>query len=574
MNKLFRTILSIILLLNSVACDKNDVFSDESGDPLLLSRSGIIVSSAGRSVNLGITSQTADWTITGATDWCSVSPTAGPAGTSIVEITISSSILSERRSTTLTVTAGDNVKTVNIIQKSIDEPGDDPEENPDADANRWIYSTLGEWYLWNDEILAKTPFYNQGYESFFNNLLISLAGNSLDGRYNEEGDRYLFSKISRTALTRASQIETTYGFGVGFVWTSYAQTQMVGRITYVQKGSPADRAGLKRGTWIHKIAGQDITEDNYLQLLSTATGTTSFSTCRIAYTNGTIQIIPLDKDYTLTAEAIGNNPIVQDTVLMRGGKKVGYLAYNSFSRGYNDYDASSVEYETELRNVFSTFRNEGVEEFVLDLRYNPGGLVVMSQLLGSLICPQSAFGETFALLTYNDDKQDANRTLPFLESEAAINIDMDHIYIITSTQTASASELLINGLRGIGVQVTLVGGQTVGKNVGSDHYTSTFGDYVYAMDPITFLCSNAAGSSSYSAGFYPNYTVNEWEEYGTWYGLGDQNEIMLQTVLELIDGTALPLQVPNRTTPTAPLLAPFSSSDLLLGGNIILPNEK
>ena len=151
---------------------------------------------------------------------------------------------------------------------------------------------------------------------------------------------------------------------------------------------------------------------------------------------------------------------------------------------------------------------------------------------------------------------------------------MDHIYIITSTQTASASELLINGLRGIGVQVTLVGGQTVGKNVGSDHYTSTFGDYVYAMDPITFLCSNAAGSSSYSAGFYPNYTVNEWEEYGTWYGLGDQNEIMLQTVLELIDGTALPLQVPNRTTPTAPLLAPFSSSDLLLGGNIILPNEK
>ena len=75
---------------------------------------------------------------------------------------------------------------------------------------------------------------------------------------------------------------------------------------------------------------------------------------------------PNGKYISLTkTEKFQSNPIQLSKVIESGGTKVGYLMYNQFTQGFDD----------DLNKVFSNYIAEGVDELVLDLRYNGGGLV-------------------------------------------------------------------------------------------------------------------------------------------------------------------------------------------------------
>ena len=143
-------------------------------------------------------------------------------------------------------------------------------------------------------------------------------------------------------------------------------------------GSPAQKAGLKRGDIISKVNGQLLNTTNYADLLYSGTS----YTFGLAAVSGTT-LTDTDKTINVTATTFQENPVFMDSVYTVGSKKVGYLVYNQFVPGANGSKAD--EYDAQVDAVFNKFKAQGVNELVLDLRYNPGGYTSSSANLASLI---------------------------------------------------------------------------------------------------------------------------------------------------------------------------------------------
>ncbi|MBK5210324.1 MAG: peptidase S41, partial [Flavobacteriaceae bacterium] len=233
------------------------------------------------------------------------------------------------------------------------------------------------------------------------------------------------------------------------------------------------------------------------------------------------------------------------------GKKVGYLVYNGFRSSYND----------ELNTAFAYFKSEGIQELVLDLRLNGGGSVETTAYLASMIYA-NAGSDKFAILKYNSKHSDRNGTAYFYNTlnvydvndkktgEETINrlTNINQLYVLTSGSTASASEMIINGLRPF-MPVKVIGTTTYGKNVGSitlyDSPSSDFKDknsansaHLYAMQPIVFQIYNKLDQSDYINGFEPDLNLKV-EEFRFWNAIlpfGDENEVVLKAALDDIRG--------------------------------------
>ena len=197
-------------------------------------------------------------------------------------------------------------------------------------------------------------------------------------------------------------------------------------------------------------------------------------------------------------------------------------------------------------------KQKGITELILDLRYNGGGSVQNCVELASMITGQYD-SEIFAeeiwnqkLLTYLEERFGResliNRFVNKLENEEQINsLKFNRVYIITSSESASASELLINGLASY-IEVIQVGEKTFGKNVGSitvydyiDNEKTKNPDHTYAMQPIVLKIANSDGYADYTDGLEPSTEVEE--DIRNLGILGDPFEPLLATTLNLISGT-------------------------------------
>ena len=223
-------------------------------------------------------------------------------------------------------------------------------------------------------------------------------------------------------------------------------------------------------------------------------------------------------------------------------KKIGYLMYNQFV----------ADSGNDLNQVFQEFKSQEIVDLILDLRYNGGGSIQNCVELSSMITGQFK-NQIFAKENWNTKiepliinqygkEKIINRFVSFLSDGQVINsLELNRVFVITTSETASASELLINGLAPY-IEVIHVGEQTVGKNVGS----ITVYDYIdteqtinpnhnYAMQPIVFKIENSEGFVDYSSGLEPNYLIKEsLENMGI---LGNEEEPMLKIVLGIINGT-------------------------------------
>jgi hypothetical protein len=168
------------------------------------------------------------------------------------------------------------------------------------------------------------------------------------------------------------------------------------------------------------------------------------------------------------------------------GRKVGYIFFRNFVE-------PSVE---ALDAAFATLHDAGATELVLDLRYNGGGLVNVAQHLTSLIGGQRTSGHVLAEYVHNDKHPELNRQITFDSQPNALNLQ--RLVVITTRSSASASELVINGLRPY-MPVVVVGDRTYGKPVGQ--YTFPFCDKV--LNPVAFVLKNAAGEANYFDGLPP-----------------------------------------------------------------------
>ena len=296
------------------------------------------------------------------------------------------------------------------------------------------------------------------------------------------------------------------------------------RISWVHEGSAAGRAGLDRGAQIIAVNGHPV------ESLSAAELNTELSRDVVVHTirelDGTVHDVELAQgDVQITS-------VKNQTVLDTPNGPVGYLMFTTFV----------LPGEDELKSAFTTFRDRGVTQLVIDLRYNGGGLLRTAALLGGLIAKDAA-GQPLIIETYNDHHPDLNRER--LMEDTPEGVAATHVVFLTTGRTASASEQVINGLRPY-LDVDVVGSTTLGKPVGADSWDHC----EYTLAPITFHSLNANGEGDYFNGIQPTCPVAD----DLLHRLGDPDELQLGAALRLLAGQPCELE---KALPAAALGAPL-----------------
>ncbi len=395
--------------------------------------------------------------------------------------------------------------------------------------DKWIYEQMDYWYYWNAHI-TKSPDYTLIPKDFFNSLLYKY-----DATLRPTGDRFSWIQESATALQESlSGKTTTTGMEYKLFYYPTGTKNVVGLTTYTLPGSPAEKSGFKRGDFFMGINGTALTGDNYNALIN-AEGTLIFTQGKM---NEQGAIIATTTMRSVAQEVIQANPVYFDTLYVKEGKTIGYLVYNQFYP--EPFNSGTGEYDKKLETIIGNFKNKGATSVILDLRYNPGGYISSASLLASLLGKVTS-NDIFYYKEYND-KVTPNLTKKYGESyfyekfkskSQNIGGQLQNLIILTSSGTASASELLINGLKPF-MEVTVIGDKTVGKNVGSITLTNQENGIKYGLQPIVTKSLNSLKQSDYYTGFIPDVKVIEGR---TLYPFGDPRDALLSEALYKITGT-------------------------------------
>ena len=447
-----------------------------------------------------------------------------------------------------------------------------------SEINEFIWKGMNHWYFWqaDQDLLADTKdddqddFYTflNGYsssEDLFNDLVYQPG--------TVDDFSWYISNVEEQ-LNSFRGISKSYGIGFprGLIRPNDADDVVI-YIAYVDQDSPAERAGFKRGDIIHRVDGERMTTSNASIINKIFSQETISLGLADVDENGVVT--PNGDEISITAETITSNPVHFSDVLEINGKKIGYLVYNGFNSPFNG----------ELNEVFGTFKTANIDELVLDLRYNGGGSVLSSAHLASMINGNvTAEQDAFARLQYNS-KRNANNgiifpffdevflfdknTSEFTSEEMANRLTaIDQLYVLVSNSTASASEMIINGLRPY-MPVKLIGERTVGKNEGSitvvdapaigdnEPYTDLENrnqNHTVGMQPIVFQVFNSRNESDYTFGFEPDILVKESDFINDIKPFGDPTEALLSAALNDINGANAKSSGPLQTLKTTTML--------------------
>lgn len=409
--------------------------------------------------------------------------------------------------------------------------------------NKFIWNGLHDYYLWNSLVPNLSLAKYEAKDTL--NLLLNkytdpqVLFSSLLYQYNTIDKWSFMVENLKTIDDWISGTSKTMGYDF-MLARIQSSNNLFGFVRYIIKGSPAEAAGMKRGDIFLNINDQQLTLTNYQTLLfSTDTYKLGFATI----TNNTIE--PSSRFVNMTAIELQEDPINKDTIFVYNNQKIGYLVYNGFN---SDFDI-------QLNNVIKTFKDANIDQMVLDLRYNGGGSVQSSIYLASMLYGTDVT-KVFSRVQYNAGLQayfvekDGSSSLndnfentiadTTKNSSAPINsLNLQKIYIIVSDNTASASELLINGLKPY-MNVKVVGINTVGKYVGSmtiqdwDANGNVNPNDPYVMQPIVVKYANSAGVTDFVNGLTPDIVAEE--DIANLLPFGDPNEKLLSVVLADIKG--------------------------------------
>ena len=443
--------------------------------------------------------------------------------------------------------------------------------------NAFAHGTMSQYYLWKDEIAKDLDAWDWEWSE--------PKAKVQKIRYKENGkDVDRWTQVYDNFSEKTANIVTTYGFEYA-LYQAGSSKQLVLVTTLVYPGSPAEKAGLKRGNLIVGLNNEPITTDNYQQLPTLASAELM------------VQTHSSQKVVKMQAVSMYEDPVVLDSIYRWDDKKVGYLFYNQFN-------VLSCE---KLISVCKRFKNEGVSELILDLRYNLGGNSVVHQLLASMLAPEEnvARNDVYLKRGHNKDYTEELRLKGdsmeqrFQFKEWAINgekfdydlsdanIGITKLYALTSGKTASASEALLIGLRPY-LDIEIIGETTRGKFCGgynllaADWFQSMVDTYreegrdFYAEHPdladwkthvadwgmyvITDYFTDKTGTRpDFSKGISPDFKVAD-APFET-YPLGDEREVLLHAALTRAGKTDLPSRsVESRSPEDDFLLLEYPSS--------------
>ena len=409
-----------------------------------------------------------------------------------------------------------------ILISCKDEDDNIPPRNNDFEIEDFIWQGLNTYYYWQSSVadLADKRFdsqksyasylsqFNENHELLFESLL-------------SDKDRFSWIMSDYILLeNQLSRLYTTSGMMPGLARIGESN-DLVAFVRYVLPDSDAAAKNIERGNLFLSVNNEQLTIDNYRDLLSSDVG--SFS-IQLAQINGQM-ITPTGVSVDLVKVEIQENPIHIHKLIELNNTKIGYLMYNGFVADYDD----------QLENAFAEFQTQGVDNLIVDLRYNRGGQTSSAIKLASMITGQFS-GEVFAQTQHNDKLSSYNEN--YLFEAIAVQLKMDQLFVISSAETASASELLINGLSPY-IDVILVGDDTTGKNVGSYSIYDWIDDegnvnprHTWAMQPITLKIANSEGFADFENGLQPDHSLQE--DLANMGVLGEIDEPLLEKTLEVM----------------------------------------
>ena len=333
--------------------------------------------------------------------------------------------------------------------------------------NLYVRDVMNDLYLWYADMPRLDPTSFGSPEEY----LEAVRVRPLDTTFS-----YITSRAANDAFFSESQF---IGFGLS---TAINDLEML--VTQVFPESAASEAGLSRGARIVAIGGQEVAA-----LISSGEIGSAFGPSEIGVET---DIVFVSQDGTRHEAHMVKGLVTIPTVSLTRvynvrGRRIGYIFFRNFVQP--SFEA--------LDSAFAELAAERVDDLVLDLRYNGGGLVSVAQHLASYIGGQRTEGLVFAEYFHNDRNTFRNRTLRFDSKPAQLRLE--RLIVVTTRGSASASELVINALRPF-MPVVVIGGTTYGKPVGQ--YGIPFCDLLLA--PVSFALRNADGQGDFFDGFAPD----------------------------------------------------------------------
>jgi len=360
---------------------------------------------------------------------------------------------------------------------------------------------MNEYYLWDTEVPTLNP---DNYDD---------PAALLDALRYKELDKwsYIASYTEHQQWYNSGQYA---GLGIGF---GYHADNTV-RIMFVYDDSPLKEQGVKRGWEVRKVNGTSIIpgQTNINALLGPneegVTTTIEFKT-----NEGEIKTVTAEKKVITT-----NSVLYADTIDL-GSKIAGHMVYNSFI-------SPSVQ---EINSAFALFKEAGITDLILDLRYNGGGDLNVAQHLGSMVIGTKGNDKVYYHFSHNNNvSEELDTSVNFDNLPDAL--DINRIIFLTSQNSASASEVLINGLKPH-MEVMVVGDRTHGKPVGMYGWDRPFKNYDLIFIPVCFKLVNSEGEGDFFNGIPVDYhAVDDLTR-----DFSDRDEAMLRTALSLVKGETM-----------------------------------
>jgi hypothetical protein len=397
---------------------------------------------------------------------------------------------------------------------------------------RWVRSYMNEAYLWYREIPAvdsagpdfNLPSVPESLDNYFEAL--KSRQRTASGKLRDQ-----FSFTFPTAQWEAlSQSGIVAGFGAEWILGSETPPRNV-RIAYVDPGTPAAAQALTRGLTVVSIDGVSI-DDNTSAGLATINEALSSPRSGQSYTFVVADALGVQRSVSMTAAQITKTPVQNVSTINTPSGRVGYMTFNDHV----------LPAEGQLVTAFTQLASQGVNDLVLDLRYNGGGFLYIASEIGYMVAGSlRTANKTFERLQFSDkraaDTNNPDNNTPFYNVASGIantgttanaalpSLNLGRLYVLASSGTCSASEAIVNGLRGAGVEVILVGGTTCGKPYGFTAKDNCGLSYF----PIEFQGVNELGFGDYADGFTPTATCTVADDFGR--ALGDSSEGMLAAAL-------------------------------------------
>ncbi|WP_331353073.1 S41 family peptidase [Cellvibrio sp. UBA7671] len=394
----------------------------------------------------------------------------------------------------------------------------------------WSYET----YLWFEDLPDVNPSNSDTPQAYFNRLVSDKK--TASGSYK---DNFHWYESTEEEEAWSAGISYSYGLHIKIKWDAPFSIQ----VAYVDQYSPAAAKNIKRGAKIIAVDGQSVANASDTKLRewfypSRINDVHEFEIQDLGTTNTrkvTLESVSLPTAAVSLAKAITHN-----------GSKAAYMQFNTFIPDAQDQWVEAI----------NSLKAAGVSDLILDLRYNGGGYISVAAQVGYMIAGSNTTNKVFYQDVANS-KMPKEQPWGFVDtglyglnkSLALPTLNLQRVYVLATSGTCSASELVINSLRGIGVSVYLIGDTTCGKpygflpqpNCGTTYYT------------IQFKAINAKGFGEYSDGFIPSTTDNGLDKVkgctvadDLQHELGDPNEALLAAALQLRATGACPAVASGR----------------------------